>query len=251
MRRQDRLPTFSESFKSVPQFSPYPLASFRPPRRSPIRPASRAQTAAPRLTPSSPLAQHLNTEGAADTQTSHNLLTSQDCDEETEDEVVEEEDSLDEIPPEGPSALYVRPNSQSVMLSPPLSPPSPARPSTHPNNDASNTMSNSAETSGCSAAFDASLSKSLDEYISKLTQDDIHDKPRFDEVLQDIWRSSGVRMDPRGLKRVILLNTRQRLLDQWKDDPVVSSENEVLVPYQRRLMVHDIDNQLRLLDVPS
>ena len=150
---------------------------------------------------------------------------------------------MHEISPEGSSALYMRPNSEPVMLSPPLSPPSPAPPSTHPKNDASDTLLNSAETSGRSAA--------LDEYISKLTQDDILDKPRFDEVLKDIWRLSGVWMDPKGLKRVALLNTRQRLLDQWKDDPIVSSEKEVLVPYQRRLMVHDIDNQLRLLDVPS
>ena len=106
------------------------------------------------------------------------------------------------------------------------------------------------ETSGRSAADDERLSESLDEYIGKFTQDDILGKPRFDEVLQEIWRLSGVWMDPKQLKRVVLLNRRQRLLDQWKDDPVETSD-EVLVPYQRRLMVHDIDNQLRLLDVPS
>ncbi|CAF9940195.1 MAG: hypothetical protein HETSPECPRED_002197 [Heterodermia speciosa] len=240
--------------QSIPQFSPYPPpAPLRPPppRRSSIRPASRGQAATTRLTPSSPFAHSFNTEGATDTMTNHDLFASQDCEEDTEDEVVEEEDFMVETPPEGSSASSMSPNCRHVMLSPPLSPPSPARPSTDPYNDPSDTSSNPAETNGRSATFDASLSKSIDEYISKLTQDDIRDKPRFDEVLQDIRRSSGVWMDPRRLKRVVLLNTRQRLLDGWKDDPAVSSENELLVLYQRRLMVHDIDNQLRLLDVPS
>ena len=177
--------------------------------------------------------------------TSEDPFSSQSYDE-VEDEVAEEEDSMNETRPEEPSALHTRTSSEPAMLSPPLSPPSPAAPSTHPKNDASDTS----ETSSRSAAFDATLSKSLEEYISKLTQDDILGQPRFDEVLQDIWRSSGVWMDPKELKQVVLRNTRQRYLDQWKDDPVISSENEVLVSYQRRLMIHDIDNQLRLLDVP-
>ena len=236
--------------QSVPHFGPYPHSQVHPRRKSSIRPASRAQAAVTRLTPSSPLAHSFNTEGATDTKTSHDLLTSHDCDEDTDDEVVGEEDLMNEIPPEEPTALYLKPESESAMPSPPLSPPSPAQASTRPKTDVSDTLLNSAETSGRSAAFDASLANSVDEYISKLTQDDIRDKPRCDEVLQGIWRSSGVWMDPKELKRIVLLNTRQRLLDQWKDDPIVFSRNEELVSYPRRLMVHDIDNQLRLLDVP-
>lgn len=245
LKSSQDLEQLKSSTQSVPHFGPYPRPPPRPRRKSSIRPASRGQAAVTRLTPSSPLAHSFNTEGATDTRTSHDLFTSQNCDEDTE-----EEDSMNETPAEWPSALYGRPNSETVMLSPPLSPPSPAPPSAHPRNDASDTLSNSAETSGRSATFDAALSNSLDEYISKLTQDDILDKPRFDEILRGIWRSSGVWMDPKGLKRVVLLNTRQRMLDRWRDDPVVSGD-EVLVSYQRRLMVHDIDNQLRLLDVPS
>ena len=118
--------------------------------------------------------------------------------------------------------------------------------------DSSETSSGYRGLTACPVAVDPNFSNGVDVYVSRLTESDVLEKSRLDQVMQDIYRSCQVNVDPMSLKRVVLHNSRQRLLDQWRDGDgdAYLRDDYVFLTYPRQLMLSDLDNQIRLLDVP-
>ena len=97
---------------------------------------------------------------------------------------------------------------------------------------------------------DINSCKTVEEYVRTLTASRVLERPRFDEILHLIWQRFGVRIDPLRLKLEVLYNQRQNLLAGWGVDVKALHNDDSLVAYQKRLMLDDIDNQVRLLKVP-
>lgn len=219
-------------------------------RKSPARPASRGQLTAGRLTPSSPLAQSFDPKISPDVGADMNPQGLQDREGHAQYRITAENGGRDEPSTERREESGSKRTDESAMLSPPLSSPSSSIPSTHSCYDATEAPSNCQGTVACPVVLSSTLPKIVHEYISRLTSDDL-EHPRLDEALQDIWQMSGTIVDPKSLKREVLLNAKQRHLDGWADDTNGPLEDDSLLAYQRRLMLDDIDNRLRLLDVPT
>lgn len=271
---QDRLPTLSEltrvsllehsfqeawttnsSSQSIPPlspFSPYPSPHTRSSKKYACRSVSRGQSTMTRLTPSSPIVSSSNAKTAPAAGVSKTLPIARGHDNGAGDKIEARDQQAHGMAPDGVSSLDVRSKSEPAMLSPPLSPPSPQISSTQSQHDPSENAFSYLGLSASPIAVDPCFPKSVDNYVSRLTESDVLERSRLDQVIQDIYQLCQVNVEPMSLKRVVLHNSRQRLLDQWKDDDrdASSKDDYVFLSYSRRLMLGDIDNQIRLLDVP-
>ena len=161
-------------------------------------------------------------------------------------------------PPPSGQRIAIEERRQPAMLSPPLSSPSPPLPFT-PTEDASlqaassgtaTTASGDPESRTGTSAFGSTSRMAYEDYVRRLLTSDVLERPRCDEVRQEIFIRFGMAIDPLQLKLEVLHNSRQSLLANWGDDVNALFKDESLVAYQKRLMLDDIDNQVRLLRVP-
>lgn len=205
-----------------------------------------------RLTPSSPFVSSTDIQSSPSAGISKTLPIARGRDKGVEHKIEAKHQQARGLAPDGVSNLDIRSKSEPAMLSPPLSPPSPLISSTQSQYDSSETSSGYRGLTACPIAVDPKFPKSVDDYVGKLTESDVLEKSRLDQVMQEIYRLSTVNVDPMSLKRVVLHNSRQRRLDQWRDGDgdAYLRDDYVFLTYPRQLMLGDLDNQIRLLDVP-
>ncbi|KAG7010148.1 hypothetical protein G7Y79_00001g004200 [Physcia stellaris] len=205
-----------------------------------------------RLTPSSPFVSSTDIQSPPAAGISKTLPIARGRNDGVEDKMEAKYQQAQRLAPDGVSSSDIRSKSEPAMPSPPLSPPSPPISSTQSQYDSSETSSGYRGLTACSVAVGANFPKSVDEYVGSLTESDVLEKSRLDQVMQEIYRLCTINVDPMSLKRVVLHNSRQRRLDQWRDGDgdAALRDDYVFLTYPRQLMLGDLDNQIRLLDVP-
>ena len=213
------------------------------------RPLSRGQSAAARLTPSSPLTHCIDNKDLSEDRVQNDTLARQDLGYETMTEQVESERRKSDPAPQPIDLRATEEKSEPVMLSPPQSPPSPQIPITVSDTGPAETRTIGSDPASSHPPLDINSCHTVEEYIRGLTTSEML-RPRLDEILNLIWQRFGVRIDPLRLKLEILHKQRQDLLASWGDDVKALLDGDSLEAYQNRLMLDDIDNQVRLLNVP-
>ena len=150
-------------------------------------------------------------------------------------------------PPRGSEPMAIDGKKGSIMLSPPLSPPSPRIPSVSPTSATPKPAASELEIPPGHPSCSSPSHKTYEDYVRGLTVSDLNDKLRLDKIRQELLHQCGHKVDLQTLKIDVHRQSRQVLLASWKNQPL--DENS-LGAYQRRLMIEDIDNSIRLLEVP-
>lgn len=213
------------------------------------RPLSRGQSAAARLTPSSPLTYCIDNNDLLKDRVQKDLLARQHLGHDTMTEQDEKERRKSDPSTQPFHSRAIEEKREPVMLSPPQSPPSPQLPSTLAEDGPTESCTNDMDQASPHSPLDINSCHTVEEYILGLTTSEML-RPRLDEILHLIWQRFGVRIEPLRLKLDILHNQRQGLLASFGDDAKAVLDDPSLDTYQKRLMLNDIDNQLRLLNVP-
>ena len=139
--------------------------------------------------------------------------------------------------------------SEPVMLSPPQSPPSPKLAYITSARGPPVSDSNHSEPPPDPSPVDINSCRSVEDYVQGLKTDAL-EEPRLAEILHLIWQRFGVRLEPLSLKLQVLHNQRQSLLAGWGHDVQAMLNDDSIGAYRKRLMLDDIDNQVRILRVP-
>lgn len=143
----------------------------------------------------------------------------------------------------------VEEKSEPVMLSPPQSPPSPQLPSITPERGLPISYPNHPELPPDPSPVDINSCKTVEDYVQGLKTDAL-EEPRLAEIIHLIWQRFGVRIESLSLKLQVLHNQRESLLADWGHDVQAMLNDGSIGAYQKRLMLKDIDNQVRILRVP-
>lgn len=216
------------------------------------RPRSRGQVSATRLTPSSPLAYCIDVDDSPRSSLEERPPFERSEELGNRDICNEKKGPLNVTPVVRNTFKTAHGQPDPIMLSPPMSPPSPQVP-TPP---LASPIWTPPSTATKSSVYDATMVTSttcqtLQEYIDTLMLLDLKSRELLDKVREELDSLYGIKTDPIQLMLESLYERRQALLTEWGVDYKTCLDDRSLEQFPRRCEILDIDNQVRVLQLPQ
>ncbi|KAL8826145.1 MAG: hypothetical protein Q9191_003983 [Dirinaria sp. TL-2023a] len=216
------------------------------------RPRSRGQVSVPRPTPSSPLVYCIDVNNSPRSSLEERPSFEHSEDSESHDSRKDKKGPLNITPvvQHNLKATYGQPDP--IMLSPPMSPPSLQEPSPPLTSPIWTPGSNTTKSLGHDAAIVTSTTcQTLQEYIETLMLLDLKSRELLRKIREELENLYGIKKDPIQLILESLYQRRQALLAEWGVDHKTCLDDRSLERFSRRCEILDIDNQVRVLELPQ